>query len=258
MNFALVTKDDLISANFSERLKKELLKNSFVYNELNPELIITVGGDGTFLRAVDKYVDQVEKVAFLAVHTGTLGFFSEFSIDEYDLIIENLTTKKPYYVSKRLLEVDVFKDKTEKYFAVNEARIENIIHTQIVQVAINNLHFETFRGTGLCVSTQLGSTAYNRSLGGAVISSDLELIQLTEITGIHHRLFRSLRVPMIFNDTTKISLESSDFNNAFLGWDAHTIDLKGTKKVDCYLSKRSIKFAKYQPNNYLSKLTHLF
>lgn len=256
--FSLIRKDDLISNNFERLLKLELEKNNFIYDEENPDIVIAIGGDGTFLRAVDRYIDQVEEVGFLAIHTGTLGFFSEYSVDEYELLVEDLINKTPTTFQKRLLEIDVYREKVEKYYAVNEARVENIIHTQIMQVAINQQHFETFRGTGLCVSTQLGSTAYNRSLGGAVISNELELLQLTEITGIHHRLFRSLRVPMILGDDTKISFESSDFDQAFLGWDTHTVDLKGTSKIECYLSTRCIKFLRYRPNNYLAKLTHLF
>lgn len=256
--FALVVKEDELSQSFAPKIKQALLQAGFIFDKDQPELVLALGGDGTFLRAVDQYLNQIESILFLPIHTGTLGFFSEYTIEELDQLMADLTHLTPTKITKRLLEIRVFKDDVTTYYAVNEGRIENIIHTQIMDVYINDEYFETFRGTGLCVSTQLGSTAYNRSLGGAVMLNDLELLQLTEITGIHHRLFRSLRVPLILNAQTKITLKSTDFNQAFLGWDAHTIDLKDTRMIECRLSEREIAFARYRPDKYFSKLTHLF
>ena len=48
--------------------------------------------------------------------------------------------------------------------------------------------FERFRGDGLCVSTPTGSTAYNKSLGGAVVHPTLDVLQLTEVSSINNRV----------------------------------------------------------------------
>lgn len=63
-----------------------------------------------------------------------------------------------------------------------KCRIENVIQTLDLEVMIDDEFFENYRGTGMCVCTQAGSTAYNRSLKGAVIDEGLNLLQLHEIT----------------------------------------------------------------------------
>ncbi len=85
----------------------------------------------------------------------------------------------------------------EIFHALNEMRIENSYRSQVIDMYVNDEHMETFRGNGLCVSTPSGSTALNKSLGGAVINPSLRLMQVTEIAGIHHNAYRSLGSPLI-------------------------------------------------------------
>ena len=62
----------------------------------------------------------------------------------------------------------------------------------VADVVINGVHFERFRGDGLTVSTPTGSTAYNKSLGGAVLHPTIEALQLTEIASLNNRVYRTL------------------------------------------------------------------
>lgn len=71
--FAIVHKLDDVSQKMARIVKKQV--GAFMeYDETNPELVISVGGDGTILFAVHKYLDQLENVMFVGIHTGTLGF----------------------------------------------------------------------------------------------------------------------------------------------------------------------------------------
>ena len=54
----------------------------------------------------------------------------------------------------------------------------------VADVIINRVHFERFRGDGISVSTPTGSTAYNKSLGGAVLHPTIEALQVTEIASL--------------------------------------------------------------------------
>ena len=69
----------------------------------------------------------------------------------------------------------------------------------VAYVYINDEYLETFRGNGLCVSTASGSTAYNKSLGGAILYSDVGMMQLSEIAGIHHNAYRSLGSSLVLD-----------------------------------------------------------
>ena len=60
---------------------KEGLQNFFIYDEKNPDLVISIGGDGTILEAVHQYLMLM---LFVGIHTGTLGFYTDYQVDEVD------------------------------------------------------------------------------------------------------------------------------------------------------------------------------
>lgn len=253
--FVLVSKQNDESARIENKIHQVLIENGWQYEETHPELIICVGGDGTFLHAVHLYMNQLNTCSFLAIHTGTLGFFTDYTSDEVDICIADLIHKTPIYRKVPLLEVECDQ---ERYYAVNEIRIENVIRTQMLDVLIDGELLETFRGTGMCVSTQSGSTAYNRSLKGAVIEEGLNLMQLQEITGIHHHKFKSLGVPYIMKPERVIEFQSNDFSDAILCYDQKHLSLDHVKKICVKMSDKMINFAKYREINYLNRIKDLY
>lgn len=146
----------------------------------------------------------------------------------------------------------------ETYMALNEVRLENNRRSQVLGVYINGDFFETFRGNGLCVSTASGSTAYNKSLGGAVINSGAGLMQLSEIAGIHHNAYRSLGSPLILDWTHIIHLESENFDGSILGIDTLVVDLKGAGSVDISLAKQRARFVQYKRVPYIERLKRAY
>lgn len=262
MRYTIVNRIDEMSAKTCNYVHSQLVDTHMRRDDKNPELVIVIGGDGTFLVATHKYADIISDVIMVGIHTGTLGFFADFKLDEVDLLIENILNKKPKISSKRLLKTRVINsDESEDiFYSLNEIRIENIIKTQILKVWINQIYLETFRGTGICVSTQAGSTGYNRSLKGAAISDSLELIQMAEITGIHHKLFQSLQVPLILDEDSEISFASPSFKKAILCYDHLSVEITDAKHVFCTLSKsKIINFARYKPGlSYVHRIKSLF
>lgn len=262
MKYTIVNRLDDKSAAASEYVHDKLKNTQMQIDNKNPELVIVIGGDGTFLVAAHKYIDIISGVLMVGVHTGTLGFFADFKIDEIDKLIDSILNKKPNISSKRLLKTRIVEsDETEKtIYSLNEIRIENIIKTQILKVWINKIYLETFRGTGICVSTQPGSTGYNRSLKGAAISDSLQLMQMAEITGIHHKLYQSLQVPLILDEHSEISFASPSFKEAILCYDHLSIKINNAKHIFCSLSEdKIINFARYKPNlTYIHRIKSLF
>ena len=143
-----------------------------------------------------------------------------------------------------------------EYYAVNEARIEST-KTQAIEVYVGNDKLESFRGNGLCISTQMGSTGYNRSLHGAIIENGLELLQLTEIAGIHHTVYRSASVPIILSGNRHIHL-ISEFKGANLSFDHYTYALDNVRDVEISLSDKKVNFAHYSQNNWFKRIEQLF
>lgn len=260
MNYFILHRDDELSLERVQSLKTLLETHGHHYTQDNPELIITVGGDGTMLHAIHEYVDRLEEIKFVGIHTGTLGFFTDYTADEIEQFVIDLD--KPYCLrSHPLIESRCYGGDGElrhQVFSLNESRVENIIQTQTMKVMINNEFLEEFRGNGLCVSGQLGSTAYNRSIGGAIIDESIQALQLTEISGIHHRYYRSLNSPLVLNRHSRITFESESFEGAMLVYDHLNINLHKTKKIEVFFSNKKVNFISFRQSSYYSRLRTLF
>ena len=256
MRYSIVRRNDEHSKEVEKKLRNLLSEQSFVEDVEQPKLVISIGGDGTFLYALHQYLDDCDEINFIGVHTGTLGFLTEYGSSEIEKFVDDLKNKKPTVISKRLLEFTV--DGKETHYALNEVRIENVMKTQILDIYISNDLLETFRGTGICISSQIGSTAYNRSLNGAVVDSDLEVLQLTEITGIHHRLFQSLQSPLVLGAEKEIRLQSDNFEGSILCYDHLNIKTDHAKEVVCRLSDKKINIVRLKKYNYAKRLKNLF
>ena len=128
-----------------------------------------------------------------------------------------------------------------------------------MEIYVNDRKFEDFRGTGICVCTQLGSTAYNRSLGGAVIQEGLRFIEMTEIAGIHHVKYRSLGSPSVMCENTQLRFESESFDHALLGVDSDVLPLDGVKSITMHTSPDlSVRMLRGRQVSYFDRLKSLF
>ena len=171
--------------------------------------------------------------------------------DEYKQLVKDILTKEPEIFDRHLLRISY---NGEIFHALNEMRIENSHRSQVIDMYVNDEHMETFRGNGLCVSTPSGSTALNKSLGGAVINPSLRLMQVTEIAGIHHNAYRSLGSPLILGDEDVVRFET-DFNeNAVLGIDTDIFELKDHDVIEARLSKRVAHFCDYRHVSFVKRL----
>ena len=254
--FAFVTRSDEKSNVIASYMREKLITGGMEESD-HPELVICIGGDGTILSAVHEYLETLNQVQFLGIHTGTLGFLTDYTQNEIEDAIHAILTIQPDVFESRLLEITT-KGNVATYYALNEMRIENVIHTQIMDIKIDDELFETCRGTGICLSTQAGSTAYNRSLRGAVIDSGLSVMQLCEITGIQNSIHRSLSVPYLMKENRIVDFYSQTFDEAVLCYDHLYASLKGVTQVTCKMSDKTVRFSRYRPYSYLKRLKNLY
>lgn len=256
--FTIVKRDDIDSKLLSEEIIINMNKKGWFYDEKNPQLVVCIGGDGTILKAFHKWIERIETVAFVGIHTGTLGFFTDYTVNELPDFYKDID-HKPILEEKRILNVRcTLEDKHIYVQALNEIRVENIVKTQEMDVYINKEYLETFRGNGVCISGQYGSTAYNRSIGGAVIFPGLDLLQMTEISGIHHRHARSLGSPLILDPESEITLKSSSFKGAMLCYDQLHLHMDEMKEVCISSYDKTIKFAHFNRKSHITRLNALF
>lgn len=227
MKFTIFQKENVNSQNNLILVKESAIKRGLIYDDKNPDLVIFIGGDGTFLKCLQHYVKDLDKLLFVGLNIGNLGFFYDYDLLDLNELLEAIVKNKYSIEKLHLLKATVACDDnvTRNIYAVNEIRIENPFHTLISDVSINNTLLETFRGTGLLVSTAIGSSGYSRSLGGAFVDSKLNLIQLTEIAGIQNNAYRSLGNSLVLSGDDVITL-CGDFSHAVIGYDCFVSDYK--------------------------------
>lgn len=256
VKYAFVTRDDETSKKTALKIDEQL-KNHFIFDEENPDLVISIGGDGTILNAVHQYMDK--NCAFIGLHTGTLGFFTDYQLDELNQFIQDIIKNEYQLFDRNLLEVKINKkDKTETLYALNELRLDQGLRTQTIIVYINNVLFEIFRGNGLCISTPSGSTGYNKSLGGSIIYPGIPLMQLTEVAGIHHNAYRSLGSSLILDESQTIKLISEQFQQASMGLDHLHFCFDDVESIEVRISQKTVKFVEYKQMSFIQRVRRAF
>ncbi len=206
IRFNVIHRNDAESARVSQSLIKSALDQGFIKSEIDPEFIFCVGGDGTFLKAVHSYLPKLNKITFIGIHTGSLGFFSDFHEVDIERILVLIKNNDIHSKQYRLVKAEINQNNKKRvFYAVNEIKIENVHHTLVLNVELNGERLETYRGNGILVATQLGSSGYNKSLGGALLNRDLALLEYTKIAPIANSVYHPLVNPLIISATDKLT-----------------------------------------------------
>ncbi len=148
-----------------------------------PDLIMSVGGDGTFLETVMKVRDTGIPVA--GVNTGRMGFLANIPGDDISSSLDLLCKGDYEIVERTLLQVlrpeNLFVPGTAT--ALNEFTIQKSNLSMItIHVYADDVFLNTYWADGIIVSTATGSTAYNLSAGGPILSPDDESIIISPIS----------------------------------------------------------------------------
>lgn len=216
----------------------------FYLSKKDPDIVISIGGDGMLLSAFHMYEKQLDKVRFVGVHTGHLGFYTDYRDFEVDTLINNLKNDKGEQISYPILKVTITLEdgRIIRARALNESTIKRIEKTMVADVVINQVVFESFRGDGILVSTPTGSTAYNKSLGGAVLHPTIEALQLTEISSLNNRVYRTLGSSVIIPKKDAIEIVPKRVGVYTISIDNKTVHYKNVTKIEYSIDEKSINF----------------
>jgi NAD+ kinase len=148
-----------------------------------PDLILSVGGDGTFLETMLKV--RGSGIPIAGVNTGRMGFLANISEDEIDHSIDLLCEGEYQLIARSLIEIrkpqGLFDPQSST--ALNEVTIQKSDPSMItINVYVDDAYLNTYWADGLIVSTATGSTAYNLSVGGPILSPEDESIIISPIS----------------------------------------------------------------------------
>ena len=217
------------------------------------DLLISVGGDGTILRAITFVRDL--GIPIVGINTGRLGFLATIQMDDIESAMASIL-KGDYKISERsLLSVSTEptnNDIVETHFALNEIALSRKNTTSMITVEthLNDEYLTSYWADGLILSTPTGSTGYSLSCGGPVIAPDANNFALTPIAP--HNL--SAR-PLIIPDNTIVKLRVDGREDQFLmSLDSRIVTLPNTTTVTVRKAKFVIKMVELLDQTFLSTL----
>jgi NAD+ kinase len=191
------------------------------FNAEPADLVLSVGGDGTFLETVLKVKGLGVPIA--GVNTGRMGFLANISADEIAKSIDMLCRDEYEIIERCLLEISrpsgLFEGNSSS--ALNEITIQKADLSMItISVFVDDTHLNTYWADGLIVSTATGSTAYNLSVGGPILSPEDESIIISPIAP-HNLTIR----PIVLSGEGKIRMVIEGRSNEYLA----TCDFRSRK-----------------------------
>lgn len=185
------------------------------YNELDDsfDFMLTVGGDGTILRAVTYIRDS--KIPIVGINTGRLGFLATVQKDQISYAIQKLLNND-FLIKKRTLLSVSTEPKIESLenlnFALNEVSVsrKNTASMITIETYLDDEYLNSYWADGLIFATPTGSTGYSLSCGGPIITPQAKSLVITPIAP-HNLNARPLVIP----DNTTIKFTVSGREDMF-------------------------------------------
>ena len=256
MKYFIYSNKDEKSVKVRKTIINHLNGEGFIYDEENPNIVITVGGDGCFLRCVQHFKDKLNSISFVGISTGSLGFVCDFTADEVDRLIDAIISNQPRYEANKLLEV-TYRDNT--YYFFNEFRLESIFNTLNLAIYVNGDKFESFKGKGVCIATPFGSTAYNKSLGAPIVHTRLPSLIFGKIAPIDSKISNTINSFILFRHYDVITIKGN-FNDCVFGGDAAYQNITSTdiEEIKVTTSQTAVIFARYHSADYYKRVKRSF
>lgn len=247
-----------VAASFRDRgyeigvWKRQNEALGFATNGVRPEdagLFITVGGDGTLLRAAR--VATENDVPILGINTGRLGFLTE--LDEGDPRIDALPQliEGGLYIEERVALEAEFDG--QHFFALNDVVVRKGDVSRIVPfgLSLDNDSIAQIPADGICIATPTGSTAYFLSAGGSIISPQVQAFGIVPL--LPHTLFSR---PLIVPASSRISITcDSEVAHAHLECDGDVLAHIGPEQtVFVRRNPKTPRFARLSPLRFFERL----
>ena len=225
--------------------------NSFNDMRTGIDLFISLGGDGTFLKSVQFIRDS--GVPIVGFNTGRLGFLANISKDDIEVTLAAIDLKKYDFQLRSLLRVNtpeaIF---GVDNFALNELTIQKRDTSSMITVHANldDKYLNSYWADGLIVSTPTGSTAYNLSCGGPIITPGCQVHILTPIAA-HNLNVRPVVVPDHL--PIKLSIDGRD-RTYLISLDGNSKTIKQGEEIIIKKAEFMIKVIKFENNNFLDTI----
>lgn len=217
----------------------------------NTEMLLSVGGDGTFLTS--GLIALSASIPVAGVNMGRMGFLSEGRPEE---IADALLSGEYTIETRTVLNADVTADgwslEGPSPLALNEVTVRRAGGAMlVVDVCVDGVKLPTYWADGLVISTSSGSTAYSLSVGGPIVLPESKVLIIAPIAP-HNLNMRPLVVP----DTSEIVITTQSRDGHFeFSSDNRTYDVPESAKIVVKMAQFSLKRVRLNRSNFIQALT---
>lgn len=201
MSFSKVAEKKLTDSGYNVQI---LLENEVPNDKADFALVL--GGDGTMLRACKKLYDK--DIAVLGINFGNLGYLTECNPDNAISAIDKIMQGEYTIENRIMIKGEVVRNgkRAYEFSALNEVAFfrASLLKAFNLDVSINGMHTQTIVGDGLIVATPTGSTSYNLSAGGPVLTPNADNMVLTAVSPIYYP-----RSSLVINGFDKLDVNVS-------------------------------------------------
>ncbi len=193
----------------------------------NADIMLSLGGDGTFLEAVS--IVQDYGIPIVGINTGRLGFLADIPSDRIEISLSAIFNGEYTVENRSLVKLDLLGSKLEGFnCALNEVSVQKRHASMItIHTYLNDVYLNSYWADGLIISTPTGSTAYSMSVGGPILTPDSENFIISPMSP-HTLTIRPLILPD--NNSIRIEVESRD-DSYLMTLDSRTEILKGDVRI---------------------------
>ena len=214
------------------------------FNTHNPDILVTIGGDGTILRALHKC-----NIKIFGINAGVVGFLTEVHIKDSIESLEKILNND-YTLDERARLKTILNDKTLEP-ATNEAVIHtsDIAKMRLYLIQVNEVSVQTMRADGIIISTPTGSTSYAMSAGGPILDPKVDAFIIVPIAP-----FKLSSRPLVVPSNSIISIKLMEPNrNSVLVIDGQEeYEITPNDIVKFTRAEVPAEFVRFEPNFYKS------
>lgn len=204
--------------SFYERLSRDLpdvcraIEAIDCCGDYEADMALSIGGDGTFLRAAEKIGDR--GIPVLGVNIGRLGFLADVPAEETKSVMSEILAGRYRIEERSLLQVDLPQRPDGFWpYALNEVAVLKQDTSSMISIhtTVGDSFLNTYQADGLIVATPTGSTAYSMSVGGPILMPQAANWVISPVAP-HSLTIR----PLVVNDNTDIALRVDSRSHSYL------------------------------------------
>jgi NAD+ kinase len=213
---------------YSAAVMKEKTPDTRAQIAKKVDMLVTIGGDGTVLKAVESITKKDQQV--LSINIGNVGFLTETNLKNLKKVLDEIAKGNAVTDERSMIEVSVHRGKKEilKLHALNEIIFNQSPFARLMKMSIHvdDQKAATMRADGLIISTPTGSTGHSLSANGPILHPATDVLLVNPVCAVG----LSIR-PIVVPGKSKIRFElheKSEKNNTWM-----TLDGQRSHEIVC-------------------------